>query len=579
MTTFDISDKHPVLDIPGVGSIRGVVDDKVPVVKYLNIPFATVEKRWNPATPVKKWDGVRDGTKIGPAPTQSEVVFPNLGFQQGYSQRPYKEVFSERDGLNLNVYAPHPSALQNLSNKGPLPVLVWIYGGGFQFGGNYIPQYDGTNLVAQSITRGEPIIYVTINYRVSHLGWAASKELKEEIDNDPTLSGEQKAVGNWGLQDQKLAFLWIREHIAAFGGNGRNITAFGESAGSVSIAYHLMTPAHYGLFQRAILQSGSALTLPTKDIEHTGQAYFDYLLQKHGIPTDDSISGTEKLARLRAIPEDELAAKLPDEILFQLPTIDGVLIDSPAPVWHFDPARLDPGIELVLLTSDRDETTIFVDLMGTRQHRLWDKFASRYVIDSAAEDGSGVQQVEKLFGRPTNDADTVTITTEINNYAAFQVPVVSFGETILRARHELGHRVELAFAFFDVETQAFNVAFPDLGASHGVEMNFIFDSDHNRTLLNEQESQLAAQVQDLWLKVATNTQPIPTIRKVKSLWAERSDEVVFFKKDLTVGRTNVADWLNKDKYDYVVRFLRSQALRHKRGDFKDHGVPYYKVVQ
>ncbi|KAF9165261.1 hypothetical protein DFQ26_000364 [Actinomortierella ambigua] len=571
-----ITDKTPVLLIPGLGSIRGVVDEQVPVVKYLNIPFATVEKRWNPATPVKHWEGVRDGTKIGPAPTQTEKVLENLAFQQGVSQQPYKEVFSERDGLNLNVFAPHPSVLEKRSGKDPLPVLVWVHGGGFQIGGSYIPQYDGTNLVAQSISRGEPIIYVSINYRLQHLGWAASKELKEEIDNDSTLTGEQKAVGNWGLQDQKLAFLWVRDHIGAFGGNARNITAFGESAGSISLAYHLMTPAHHGLFQRAILQSGASLSLPTKDIKHTGQAYFDYLLQQHGIPTDDSISGAEKLARLRAIPEEVLAAKWPDDLLFSLPTIDGVLIDSPSCVWHFDPSRLDPNIEFVMITVNRDETTVFGDLMGTRQHRLWTKYASRFLTDPATE---GVEQVEKLFGVPTNDAETLRATVEISNYAVFQVPQVSFGDTVLRAHHELGRRVELAFCFFDIENEAFNAQFPGLGAFHGIEMLYTFDSPNNRKFLTEREQQLAAQIQDLFLKVATFTKPIPTVRKSKSLWGDRHDEVVFFKKDLTVGRTNVADWLNKDKYDYILRFLKSQTPRYERGDWKDQGVPCFKIVQ
>ncbi|KAG0225853.1 hypothetical protein BGW41_004483 [Actinomortierella wolfii] len=575
MLAANITDKYPVLEIPNLGSIRGIVDDHVPVIKYLNIPFATVEKRWRPAVPVEKWEGTRDGTKYGPGPTQTTFIVPALSFTQDYYQKPYKELFSERDGLNLNVFAPHPSALEKIGKDRPLPVLVWIYGGGFQFGANHIPQYDGANLVAKSIERGEPIIYVSINYRLNHLGWAASKELKEEIDNDPTLTGEQKAIGNWGLQDQKLAFLWIKKHIAAFGGNGGDITAFGESAGAISIAYHLMLPAHHGLFQRAILQSGAALTLPTKDIEHTGQAYFNHLLEQHGIPTDDSISGAEKLARLRKIPEEELAAKWPDETLFSLPTIDGVLIDSPSSVWHFDPARLDPGVKHMLIGLDRDETSIFTDLMATRRHRLWNKYASRFVIDAAAGD---IQQVEKVFGRPTNDTETAQIATELANYAVFQAPAVSFGDTVLRARHELGRQVDLSFYFFDAEVEAFNAKYPGLGASHGLEMSFVFDSQPCRSLLNEREAQLAAQIQDIFLNVATHAHPVPTVSELKSLWDDQEGGVVAFKKDLTVGRTRVADWLNKDKYDYIVRFFHSQAPRYKNGGIKEMGATFFNVV-
>ncbi|KAF9976299.1 hypothetical protein BGZ73_008787, partial [Actinomortierella ambigua] len=138
MLTSDGQTSNPVVDIPGLGSLRGELDANVPVVRFLGVPFATVNKRWNPATPVHPWEGVRDATKIGPSPPQSPIWNPVWAKISGDVDLPYEQVFSERDCLNVNIYAPH----ENLLKPGePLPVMVWIYGGGFRMGGTLSPVY------------------------------------------------------------------------------------------------------------------------------------------------------------------------------------------------------------------------------------------------------------------------------------------------------------------------------------------------------------------------------------------------------------------------------------------------------
>lgn len=152
-------------------------------------------------------------------------------------------------------------------------------------------QIDARNFVARSVELNQPVIVVAPNYRLAIFGFLASKELQQEMDEyvrqSPTpISDYDQSVGNWDLQDQRLAFEWVRENIGALGGDGRDVTAWGESAGSFSIHYHMLIPAYYGLFDRAILQSGVVGTMPAKTVEPEGQAVFDKLLTVFNIPAD-----------------------------------------------------------------------------------------------------------------------------------------------------------------------------------------------------------------------------------------------------------------------------------------------------
>lgn len=144
--------------------------------------------------------------------------------------------FSE-DCLYLNVWSPTERA-------GPLPVMVWLHGGGFTIGAGGLPPYNGKALA----TRG--VVVVTINYRLGHLGFFAH----------PALEGEEdRVVHNFALLDQIAALEWVRDNIAAFGGDPANVTLFGESAGARSVLSLLASPLAEGLFHKAIVQSGYTL--------------------------------------------------------------------------------------------------------------------------------------------------------------------------------------------------------------------------------------------------------------------------------------------------------------------------------
>ena len=216
----------------GLGTVRGAARDGIRLWK--GIPYAappTGALRFRPPQPPTPWTGERDATRSGPVAVQARQ-----SMMSGVSD---KTPMSE-DCLTLNVFAP--------AEGDSLPVVVWIHGGAFVMGSGSMPLYSGTSFAVR-----HGIVTVTLNYRLGLLGLLYLGDL----GGDP--------AGNICLLDQVAALTWVRDHIAAFGGNPDDVTVMGESAGGMSIANLLVMPAARGLFHRAILQSGAgALEAPTR---------------------------------------------------------------------------------------------------------------------------------------------------------------------------------------------------------------------------------------------------------------------------------------------------------------------------
>jgi para-nitrobenzyl esterase len=213
------------------GRIQGLAEPGLHV--FRGIPFAAPPVgalRFRPPQPAAPWAGVRDATRVAPpAPQAPSPVMRMLG---GAGELGWSE-----DCLTLDVWTP-------AADRGRRPVLVWIHGGAFTTGSGGFPIYDGSALAR----RGD-VVVVTINYRLGALGFLALPAFEREEGN---------VVGNFGLLDQVRALEWVRDDVAAFGGDPGNVTVFGESAGAMSLGALLGAPGARGLFRAAILQSGAA---------------------------------------------------------------------------------------------------------------------------------------------------------------------------------------------------------------------------------------------------------------------------------------------------------------------------------
>jgi para-nitrobenzyl esterase len=274
------------------GPVVGVTEG--PAKVFRDIPYAAPPVgalRWAPPEPVKAWTAPRRAAQAGPScpqPMNADGT-PNGGGANG----PTSE-----DCLQLNVFAP-----KDAPKGGKLaPVMVWIHGGAHRYGAGWI--YGGDNFARDGV------VVVTINYRLGALGYFAHPALDAAAKpGDP--------VGNYGLMDQIAALKWVQRNIAKFGGDPRNVTVFGESAGGQSTLALLATPSAKGLYQKAIVESGlgwvTPKTLAIKEADGVKA------LEKAGITASTA-------AELRALPVEKLVPVNDD---YQ-PFIDGKLMTETA---------------------------------------------------------------------------------------------------------------------------------------------------------------------------------------------------------------------------------------------------------
>lgn len=279
-----------------LGQLRGESVNGYHVWK--GIPYAQPpvgELRFHAPQPLKPWEGVRAATSFGPICPQP---MPSADSMTGNLVEPPEQ---SEDCLYLNVWTPASEAPAE-----GRPVMVWIHGGAFVTGSGIIPLYDG----ARMAEKGD-VVVVTINYRLGPLGF---------LHLTPWGDG---LTSNAGLLDQIAALEWVRDHIAAFGGNPAGVTVFGESSGAMSIAALLAMPAAEGLFQRAILQSGASQVLPTSQAEQVTAVY----LRQLGVDT-------EHPERLFTLPTDALMLAMakthevirPGLAMIYQPVVDGVTL-------------------------------------------------------------------------------------------------------------------------------------------------------------------------------------------------------------------------------------------------------------
>ena len=277
------------------GALRGAVEDGVTVFRA--VPYAappTGALRFAPPRPVAAWQGVRDAAKNGPIAPQGRS---RLAHVMGDFERPQSE-----DCLTLNIWTPAVDSAKR-------PVLVWIHGGAFTSGAGSLDWYAGGRLAANG-----DVVAVSINYRLGALGFLYL----------PGVS-----PGNLGLLDQIEALRFVRDNIAAFGGDPDNVTVVGQSAGAASIAILMTMPPADGLFRRAILQSMpfGRMSRTRDDAHRIGRRYAEVLGIKADettglktVPIPDLIAAQGELARLEK--------KFANALAPFWPVVDGEIISG-----------------------------------------------------------------------------------------------------------------------------------------------------------------------------------------------------------------------------------------------------------
>jgi len=280
MILSPVSEADPRAEV-AEGTLVGRSTDGIQSFK--NIPFAAPPVgplRWRPPVAPAGWSGERDAGEVGAICIQA----PSNG-DPGVGPLPTSE-----DCLTLNVWAP-------AERSGPLPVMVWIHGGGYNNGSGTAALYDGTNLARRGV------VLVTINYRLGRLGFF----------DHPALAADRAAdepAGNYGVMDQIAALKWVRDNIAALGGDPDQVTIFGESAGGAAVMQLMVAPAARGLFQRAVVQSGlgrqrSALLDQDRPGRPSAQSLGVAFARSAGL-------GAEATAQaLRALPAERFLTPMP----------------------------------------------------------------------------------------------------------------------------------------------------------------------------------------------------------------------------------------------------------------------------
>ena len=398
------------------GAVGGSLDGNVR--EFFGVPFAAPPVgplRWQPPQPHAAWTNTLDATKPGNS-------CPQTRFRGGIS--------GSEDCLYLNIYAPQP-------NGHPLPVMVWIHGGTFVAGSG--AQYNGHALADKG-----HLIVVTINYRLGPFGFLAHHAL--DTDSAPS--------GNYGLLDQQAALRWIKDNIAAFGGDPSRVTIAGESAGAISIGDHLVSPAAAGLFDRAILESGPFLHMITiGEAEKRGEQFASKL----------GCIGADVVACMRSKSTEDVLNAIPASAIslgppVWFPVMDGHLIPT-QPVEAMADGKFNKVP--VINGSNHDEGTLFV------------AFGKPITAEQYT---SGV---ESRFG---DDAKRMLAAYPLSNYPSpTRASAAGFGDAlfscrILKAGELLSAHVPVYQYEFN-DANAPNVFLPNppfpFGAYHGSEIQYV----------------------------------------------------------------------------------------------------------
>ncbi|HUR76599.1 MAG TPA: carboxylesterase family protein [Acidimicrobiales bacterium] len=447
-----------------------------PVYQFRGVPYAAATggaNRFLPAKPVESWEGVRAATTSGPsAPQPLSALEGVLGGQQADQGE---------DCLSMTITTP--------GLDGARPVMVWIHGGAFVGGSGSVPWYDG-----ESFARNGDVVVVSINYRLGALGFMHVGHLLGEAYADS---------GSAGIADQITALEWVRDNIAAFGGDPNRVTIFGESAGGMSVGSILGAPRGAGLFGTAIAQSGAAHNASSLD---QAAEVTSLVLGELGLRDSDaelllSVGVEELMAAQAAVnlkltesrgPRGMAAGGLPFQPVFGTPTLPGQPLDA---------IRGGNAASVRVVTgTTTEEWKLFGALLAAQQPLDADGLRSR--ATAALGDRGGDFVDVYTANRPGQKPDDVwsAIVTDF----VFRIPAIRMLEA------QRAHRDDVFLYEFGHRSTAFGGA---LGACHAIEIPFAFDNVHKRGVsgllgdIGDAEQKLASETNAAWIAAASGDEP------------------------------------------------------------------------
>lgn len=386
------------------GKLRGrefqSVLTKTEYYAFLGIPFAKPpvgELRFQAPEPATSWDGVYDATTERGICQQVDFLFKKI-------------VIGSEDCLYLNVFTPSPPC----KTDEPKPVMVFIHGGGFCLGSGSRKAYSADYLTPRDV------ILVTINYRLQVLGFLNL--------------GLPECPGNVGLKDQVLALKWVKDNIAQFGGDPENITIFGESAGGSAVHYHLLSPMSKGLFNKAIMQSGTSIC--------SWSITYNPLDQAFDVGRRCGYQGTDKkelLQYLKKLPAKKLTVagvdmilayrdKYPARIANISPSVEEIKEGAFLPDFPENLCKSATPVPTIFGVNDKEGMLLFVEMHKKLMHKVREDFTlvvtDNFKVDPALVPELSTKIKQFYFGDKEVGMDTayelIDLYTDIYFYCTYE---------------------------------------------------------------------------------------------------------------------------------------------------------------